>query len=85
MAVAISSEGGHDLVLSPLENRISSSQKGWERFQHELSREYPEHACSAPLVIERKRARWQITETMCVWVAFRRAIRSCTSTRSIGT
>ncbi len=75
MASAITSEGGgHDFRTSALEPRIAASQESWTRFQHSLGEEYPEFACSSPVKVERRSGKWLVTETVCVWLGFKRTL-----------
>ena len=74
MALAIAGEGESKVLLTRLERRISASQRAWEALGEKLAEENPDFGASQPVTLERKAGRWQITETMGVWIAFRPTI-----------
>ena len=74
MALAIAGEGESKVLLTRLERRISASQRAWEALGEKLAEENPDFGASQPVTLERKAGRWQITETMGVWIAYRPTI-----------
>jgi len=71
MALAIAGEGESKVLLTRLERRISASQRVWEAKHEQLAAANPDFIATQPVTLERKAGRWQITETMGVWLAWR--------------
>ena len=74
MAVALTSLHSHQLVTSPLEPRISASQRAWDKVLPILEAENSGWSVERATTLERKAAGWHITETVCTWLAFRDTI-----------
>lgn len=74
MAVALTSLHSHQLVTSPLEPRISASQRAWDKVSAILAEEHVGWELVRPATLERKAGGWHITETVCTWTGFRDTI-----------